>query len=103
MKIYTDEERRCHISDPQGTFQEFDVPFFDGKCQTFLEGYRYCPLGESYTRADGEVFHGECIVPWKPYSELAAAQREYEKQKLLKLETNQIELNTSYTQGVNSI
>ena len=71
MKIYTDEERRCHISDPQGTFREFDVPFFDGKCPAFIE--------ESYTREDGEVFWGECIVPWKPYSKLDAAQRQYER------------------------
>lgn len=79
MKIYIDSDCKCHITNPDGTFREVDVPFFDGKCQTFIEGYRYCPEDESYIREDGEVFYGECIVPWKPFSELDSAQREHER------------------------
>ena len=59
MKIYIDEEKKCHATNPEGTFREFELEFFDGKCQTFIEGHRYCPKDESYTRDDGEVFHGE--------------------------------------------
>ena len=79
MKVYIDYECKCHTTNPDGTFQEIDVSDFDGKCQTYIEGYRYCPEGESYTREDGKVFHGECIVPWKDYAELDRAQREYER------------------------
>lgn len=82
MKIYIDKECKCHTTNPDGAYREFDVPFFDGKCKAFIEGHRYCPEGESYIRDDGEVFHGECRTLWKPYSELDAAQREYERQKL---------------------
>jgi hypothetical protein len=82
MKVYTDNEFKCHTSNPDGTYREFEVGFFDGKCQAFIEGHRYCPKGERYVRDDGEVFYGECITPWKPSDELDAVQLKYE-QKLL--------------------
>ena len=82
MKVYIDFECKCHTTNKEGVYREFDVPFFDGKCDSFINGYRYCPEGENYTREDGEVFYGECIVPWKPYSELDAAQRQYELAQL---------------------
>lgn len=77
--IYIDSECHCHTTNPDGAYREYDVPFFDGKCCTFVEGHRYCPKGESYTREDGKVFNGECITPWKPLNELDSAQREYER------------------------
>ena len=95
MKIYIDSNCKCHTTNPDGTFREFDVPFFDGKCQTFIEGHRYCPHNESYTSDKGEVFHGECIVLWKPYFELAAAQAQYER--------DMAKLQTAYQEGVNSV
>jgi hypothetical protein len=58
--------------------REFDVPFFDGKCDAFIEGYRCVPEGETWTRADGEVFRGEMIAPWKNYTGLYIAQLEYD-------------------------
>ena len=77
MKIYIDSEYKCHVSD-DGTMREFDVPFFDGKCQAFIEGYRYIPTDETWTRADGVEFKGEMIAPWKNYTELYIAQLEYD-------------------------
>lgn len=87
MNVYIDSECKCHVSNPDGTLREFDIPLFDGKCDAFVEGYRYCPEGESYTRDDGKVFYGECITAWTDYSELEAAQREYEQQMLEEYET----------------
>ena len=81
MKIYIDNDYKCHVSDDD-TMREFDVPFFNGKCDTFIEGYRYVPADEEWTRADGEVFRGEMIAPWKPYTELHIAQLEYEAAQL---------------------
>lgn len=82
MKIYIDSECRCHTTNPDGTFREVETDFFDGKCDTFIEGYRYVPSGQSWEREDGTVFNGEMITPWKDYNELDAAQREYEREKL---------------------
>lgn len=82
MKIFIDSEFRCHITNPDGTFLEAETDFFDGKCDAFIEGYRFIPFGETWTRSDGKVFTGEMIAPFKPYSELDNAQREYERQKL---------------------
>ena len=49
---------------------------------TGIEGYRFVPNSESWTRSDGVVFHGEMVTPWKDYAELDAAQREYERKLL---------------------
>ena len=79
--IYIDSEFKCHIvNDGKMTAVETDA--FDGKCAAFVEGYRFVPNGESWTRSDGVVFHGEMISPWKDYAELDNAQREYERQLL---------------------
>lgn len=79
--IYIDSEFKCHISD-DGTMREIQTDLFDCKCDSFVEGYRFVPSGESWTRSDGVVFHGEMVAPWKTYTELDAAQREYERQLL---------------------
>ena len=79
--IYLDSEFKCHVAD-DGAMTAVETDFFDGKCDFFIEGYRIIPSGESWTRSDGVVFYGEMVAPWKPYSELDAAQREYEKQLL---------------------
>lgn len=79
--IYIDSEFKCHITD-DGTMTAVETDFFDGKCDTLIEGYRFVPSGESWTREDGEVFEGEMIAPWKDYSELDAAQRAWEMEKL---------------------
>ena len=80
MRIYIDNEYKCHVSN-DGTMREFDVPFFDGKCVRYIEGYRYVPAGESWTRADGEVFRGEMIAPWRDYAILAELQALHEEEQ----------------------
>ena len=81
MKVYIDNDYKCHVTD-DGGMREIEASFFDGKCETFIEGYRYVPEGESWTRSDGVEFHGEMITPWKPYAELDEAQRVYERELL---------------------
>ena len=71
MKVYIDKEKRCHTTNPDGTFREVEHPFFDGKCQTAIEGY-------CYDDSDGKV----AIYPWKPSDELENAQRQYDREKL---------------------
>lgn len=77
--VYLDSNFKCHTSD-DGTMMAIETDFFDGKCDVFIEGYLFVPNGESWKREDGRVFYGEMIAPWKGYSELDNAQREYERQ-----------------------
>lgn len=79
MTVYIDDSFKCHIKN-DGTMQAVEHHFFDGKCQTFIEGYRLVPEGQAWTREDGAVFTGEMIAPWKSYDELDQAQREYEQE-----------------------
>ena len=92
--IYIDSDFTCHVTN-DGTMTAVETDFFDGKCDFFIEGYRVIPSGESWTRSDGVVFYGEMVAPWKPYSELAAAQAQYERDRA--------ELEAAYREGVNSI
>ena len=79
--IYLDGDFRCHTEN-DGTMLEAQTDFFDGKCRTFIEGYRFVPEGMRWEREDGTIFTGEMIAPWKPYDELDAAQREYERAQI---------------------
>ena len=67
--VYVDSNHKCHTTNPDGTFREVETDFFNGKCTEFIEGY-------CYDDSKGYVQ----IYPWKPYSELDTAQREYERQ-----------------------
>ena len=78
MKIYLDTNYKCHAAN-DGTMTEVETSFFDGKCKTFIEGYRYVPAGEAWTREDGMEFPGEMISPWRDYALLEEFQRQYEE------------------------
>lgn len=92
--IYLDSDFKCHVTN-DGTMTAVETSFFDGKCQTFIEGYRFIPAGGSWTRPDGAAFSGEMVAPWKDYRQLAAAQAQHE--------ADQAELAAAYREGVNSI
>ena len=84
-KIFIDSDYKCYVTD-DGTMTAIETPFFDGKCDAFIEGYRYVPNGEIWIREDGVSFEGEMITPWKDWNELNAKQRVYEKQLLAEYE-----------------
>lgn len=96
MIIYIDKEYKCHVTD-DGTRTAVETAYFDGKCDAYIEGYRYIPAGESWERSDGVVFEGEMVTPWRPHSELDAAQRAYEKQIVAEYEALIDELYTEVT------
>jgi len=77
MRVYIDPDCKCH-SVNDGTMRGFELPFFDHKCKAFIEGYRYIPQGESWTRPDGVVFHGEMTAPFVDSRLLEAYQQQYE-------------------------
>lgn len=94
--IYIDSDYRCHVTN-DGTMNSVETDFFDGKCDTFVEGY-------CYDTRNGYVQ----IYPVKPFSELDAAQREYERKLLEEYEAALAEsvplsaLEEAYREGVNS-
>lgn len=92
--IYIDSDFKCHVTD-DGTLTAVGTDSFDGKCDTFVEGYRFVPSGETWTRPDGVIFTGEMIAPHTNYSILAAAQAQYEQ--------TMAELTSAYQEGVNSV
>ena len=92
--IYIDSDFKCHVSD-DGTMTAIETDVFDGKCDTYVDGFRFVPHGESWTRSDGVTFHGEMIAPWQDYNVLQAYQKQYEAMNA--------ELQTAYQEGVNSV
>ena len=86
MTIYIDSDVKCHTSDPDGLYTAVETDFYDGKCAAYIEGYRFVPAGENWTRPDGVVFSGEMVAPWKDWRELDAAQRAYERELLAQYE-----------------
>lgn len=95
--IYIDSDFKCHTSN-DGTMTEIRTDFFDGKCDVFIEGYRFVPCDDAWVRDDGEVFCGEMIAPWKDYDGLDAAQRAYEQERLAEYEALINELYAEVTE-----
>ena len=92
MKIYIDNDYKCHHSN-DGTMREFDIPFFDEKCNEFINGFRYIPDGEEWERYDGVKFHGETISPRKPYSWLMKIQSKYDEvNEITKIITGEVSI-----------
>ena len=80
MTIYIDSEYKCHVSPGEGlTAVETDA--FNGKCRQYVEGYRFVPAGQSWTREDGQAFSGEMVAPWREYELLAELQALYEEEQ----------------------
>lgn len=99
MTIYIDNDYKCHVTDG-GTMTAVETNAFDGMCTEYIEGYRFVPAGQTWTREDGVEFTGEMISPWRPWAELDAAQREYERQQLAQYESALTEIETAL--GVNT-
>lgn len=99
--IYLDNDFKCHINEC-GTMMSVETKFFDGKCRTYIEGFRFVPDGYTWIRSDGVEFHGEMIAPWKPYAELAAAQVVFEHEELERLRQELAAREASYQEGVAS-
>ena len=80
MTIYIDSDYKCHTSPGDGlTAVETDT--FDGKCSQYIDGYRFVPAGQSWTREDGQVFTGEMVAPWRESTILEEFQAIYEEEQ----------------------
>ena len=105
--IYLDADFKCHVNN-NGTMIAIKTEAFDDKCDAYIEGYRFIPIGSTWTRDDGMVFHGEMIAPWKSWDELDSVQREYEKQLIQEqaaiiAELDEALLNSTYNNIIGGI
>lgn len=80
MTIYLDNDYRCYTQPAEG-LRAVACDWADGKCAAYIEGMRYIPQGESWTRADGAVFAGEAICATQDAASLLAMQAAYEQQQ----------------------
>ena len=69
MTIYIDSDYICHIDNADGR-RAIETDVFDGQSKAYIEGYRFVPAGESWTRADGVQFNGLMISPAKNYERI---------------------------------
>ena len=72
MTVYIDENFLCHTKFAEGR-RAFQLPFFQGKCDRFVEGYRYLPPGETWGG-----FRGEMLCPAENFELLSLAQQVYD-------------------------
>lgn len=75
--IYLDSDFRCHLEN-DGTMTVVQTDTFDGKADAYIEGYRYVPEGQIWTRSDGVTFQGLMVSPAENYNSLIKAQEQYE-------------------------
>lgn len=99
MKIYIDDDYKCHGSPADGR-TAIETDYFDGMCTAAIEGHRYIPPGSTWTRADGETFTGEAYMLFVDWATLDAAQREYEQEQLAQYESALTEIESAL--GVNA-
>lgn len=102
MTIYIDTDYKCHVANG-GNMVAVETDAFDGKCPAYIEGYRFVPSGQTWVRSDGVEFRGEMIAPWKPWKELDAAQRAWEREQYETLTAQLAMLDEEYQKGVNSL
>lgn len=77
--IYIDDNFKCHVTNEENLYTPVETEAFDGKCDAYIEGYRFVPAGKTWSRGEGIYIQGEAIMPWKKFEELQAAQEIYEE------------------------
>ena len=76
MTIYIDSDYKCYVFDAEGR-RAVETDSFDGKCEEWIESFRFVPAGETGVKENGEMFRGEMVSPWKDLGEAYAAQTAY--------------------------
>lgn len=76
--IYIDTDYKCYTQSSENLIP-IETDIFDDKCKVYIEGCRFIPMNETWTREDGIEFKGEMVSFWKPHSQLISAQQQYEE------------------------
>ena len=99
MTVYIDTDYKCHVVPIVGA-RGIEESFFDNKCPSLIESYRYVPAEATWTREDGVAFAGPMIAPWRDIRQYDSEQREYERQQIAQYEAALAEIETAL--GVNA-
>lgn len=75
MTIYIDSDYKCYVSAAEGR-RAVETEVFAGKCEEWIESFRYVPAGETWIREDGAMFTN-MVSPWKELREAYIAQEAY--------------------------
>lgn len=78
MTIYLDSDFLCHTAPGDG-LAAIETDALDGRCAAYIEGMRYVPEGEIWTREDGVQFSGPMLAPAVDSRIIDAAQRVYDE------------------------
>lgn len=76
---YLDQDCRIHFEqDKDGTLLPWtdEDGMFDGKCESYIRGFRVVPKGCTWTRHDGAMFHGMMVAPAVEFGILTTAQED---------------------------
>ena len=76
MTIYIDSDYKCYTTDADGR-RAVETDTFDGKCEEWIESFRFVPTGETWVQENGVMFRGEMKAPWKDLGEAYVAQAAY--------------------------
>ena len=77
--IYLNKEFQCSVTEREDTVQSIETDYFDGKCNAWIEGYRFVPAGRTWTRSDGVEICGQMAAPFKDYTYLEMVQSLYDQ------------------------
>ena len=75
MTIYIDSDYKCYVTAAEGR-RAVETEVFAGKCEEWIESFRYVPAGETWMREDGVMFTN-MVSPWKELREAYIAQEAY--------------------------
>lgn len=76
--VYLDSDYRVHLTQT-GNLMPYITNVFDGKCDTYVEGYRIVPEGAVWTRDDGIEFVGPMVAAAASFGETFSVQKQYEE------------------------
>ena len=94
MTIYIDSDYKCYVSAAEGR-KAIETDAFNGKCDEWIESFRFVPAGETWVKPNGEMFRGEMASPWKDLGEAYAAQTVYLKQQTAQYEAALTEIEAA--------
>lgn len=76
-KYYLDENFRLHVEQNEGMTEWEDTQgFFNGKFDTYVEGFRVIPEGEQWKAPDGTIYSGFMLAAAVDFDTLEKAQSE---------------------------
>lgn len=99
MTIYIDSDYKCYVSAADGR-RAIETDAFNGKCDKWIESFRFVPTGETWVQENGMMFRGEMVTPWKDLGEAYVAQTGYLSSQNKQYEAALSEIETAL--GVNA-